>query len=64
MTRVLALSFICLGFLVGCGSNATTITAPEKFSAPGELEVLGGGPGGEGGSSAGTAPKIKPPPGQ
>jgi len=63
MTRVLALSFICLGFLVGCGSNATTITAPEKFSAPGELEVLGG-PGGDGGTSAGTAPKIKPPPGQ
>jgi hypothetical protein len=59
MTRVLALSFICLGFLVGCGSNATTITAPEKFSAPGELEVLGG-PGGDGGTSAGTAPKIKP----
>jgi hypothetical protein len=50
MARFLALSFICLGF--------------EKFSAPGELEVLGGGPGGEGGSSAGTAPKIKPPPGQ
>jgi hypothetical protein len=63
MARVFALSFICLGFLVGCGSNSTTVTAPEKFSAPGELEVLGG-PGGEGGSSAGTAPKIKPPPGQ
>jgi hypothetical protein len=63
MARVFALSFICLGFLVGCGSNATTITAPEKFSAPGELEVLGG-PGGDGGTSAGTAPKIKPPPGQ
>jgi len=63
MARLLTLSFVCLGFLVGCGSNATTITAPEKFSAPGELEVLGG-PGGDGGTSAGTAPKIKPPPGQ
>jgi hypothetical protein len=59
MDRFLALGFVCLGFLVGCGSDAPTITAPEKFSAPGELEVLGG-PGGDGGTSAGTAPKIKP----
>ena len=43
--------------------DRTTITATEKFSAPGELEVLGG-PGGDAGTSAGTAPKIKPPPGQ
>jgi len=63
MARFLTLSFICLGFLVGCGSDSPTITAPEKFSVPGELEVLGGGPG-DAGSSAGTAPKIKPPPGQ
>jgi hypothetical protein len=63
MSRFLILSLLSLGFLVGCGSNGTTVTAPEKFSAPGELEVLGGGPG-DGGSSAGTAPKIKPPPGQ
>jgi len=63
MARFLTLSFICLGFLVGCGSDSPTITAPEKFSPPGELEVLGGGPG-DAGSSAGTAPKIKPPPGQ
>lgn len=63
MARFLTLSLISLGFLVGCGSNSTTVTAPEKFSAPGELEVLGG-PGGDAGSSAGTAPKIKPPPGQ
>jgi hypothetical protein len=63
MARLLTLSFICLGFLVGCGSNGTTVTAPEKFSAPGELEVLGG-PGGDGATSAGTAPKIKPPPGK
>ncbi len=62
MARFLTLSFVCLGFLVGCGSDAPTITAPEKFSAPGELEVLGGP--GDAGSSAGTAPKIKPPPGQ
>ena len=59
MARFLALSFVCLGFLVGCGSDAPTITPPEKFSAPGELEVLGG-PGGDSGTSAGTAPKIKP----
>jgi hypothetical protein len=63
MARFLTLSVVCLGFLVGCGSNATTVTAPKNFSAPGELEVLGGGPG-DAGSSAGTAPKIKPPPGQ
>jgi hypothetical protein len=63
MARLLTLSFVCLGFLVGCGSDAPTITAPEKFSAPGELEVLGG-PGGDGATSAGTAPKIKPPPGK
>ena len=63
MARFFTLSFVCLGFLVGCGPNGTTITAPEKFSAPGELEVLGG-PGGDAGTSAGTAPKIKPPPGK
>jgi hypothetical protein len=63
MARFFTLSFVCLGFLVGCGSNGTTVTAPEKFSAPGELEVLGG-PGGDGGTSAGTAPKIKPAPGK
>ena len=63
MARFFTLSFVCLGFLVGCGPNGTTITTPEKFSAPGELEVLGG-PGGDAGTSAGTAPKIKPPPGK
>ena len=63
MSRFLTLSLISLGFLVGCGPSGTTITAPEKFSAPGELEVLGG-PGGDAGTSAGTAPKIKPPPGK
>lgn len=63
MTKYLTMSLICLGFLVGCGSSGTTVTAPEKFSAPGELEVLGG-PSDEAGASAGTAPKIKPPPGQ
>lgn len=62
MSRFLILSLLSLGFLVGCGSNGTTVTAPEKFSAPGELEVLGGPS--DAGSSAGTAPKIKPPPGQ
>lgn len=63
MARSLTLCLITLGFLGGCGSNSTTVTPPDKFSAPGELEVLGGGPSG-GGTSAGTAPKIKPPPGQ
>lgn len=63
MSRFLILSLLSLGFLVGCGSNSTTVTPPDKFSAPGELEVLGGGPS-DGGTSAGTAPKIKPPPGQ
>lgn len=59
MARLLTLSFVCLGFLVGCGEQKPTITAPEKFSAPGELEVLGGA--GDATSGA-TAPKLKQPP--
>lgn len=61
MSRLLILGFVCLGFAVGCGSNSTTVVAPEKFSAPGELEVLGGA-GGDGKSAGATAPAVKPPP--
>jgi hypothetical protein len=58
MARLLTLSFVCLGFLVGCGEEKPTITAPEKFSAPGELEVLGGA----GDTGGATAPKMRPRP--
>jgi len=61
MARLLILSFVCLGFSLGCGSSGTTVTPPEKFSAPGELEVLGGAGGNQGGA---TAPAVKPPPGK
>jgi hypothetical protein len=59
MARLLILSVVCLGFAVGCGSSGTTVTPPEKFSEPGELEVLGGAGGNTGGA---TAPAVKPPP--
>ncbi|MFN6399886.1 MAG: hypothetical protein ACK449_08320 [Planctomycetota bacterium] len=59
MSRLLILSFVCLGFSIGCGSSGTTVTPPEKFSEPGQLEVLGGA----GDNTAGaTAPAVKPPP--
>jgi len=61
MARLLILSFVCLGFSLGCGSSGTTVTPPEKFSAPGELEVLGGA-GGNGQTGGATAPAVKPPP--
>ncbi|MFM8573305.1 MAG: hypothetical protein ACKOAU_17040 [Pirellula sp.] len=62
MSRFLILGFVCLGFAIGCSDNKVTVTAPEKFSEPGTLEVLGGPGDGKGGGA--TAPAVKPPPGK
>jgi len=56
MARLLTLSFICLGFLVGCGSNGTTVTEDFEFAWSGEL--FRGGDGGSIGATANEEPEA------